>query len=204
MPQRRPSLVRSTRSVRCGAGLPDRRAQATSAPRLDHRLGSRFRLLSGAELSKVMIEVFISHDGPLDRRHRSEEGVRVCGASFRSSRRKLVNHLKQTLLLRGKPLLAYNNQALVCGHVPADRIRAQNGFLRHLSEHPPKQTSRWGLQSGCHFHPRGTMRHHLRDVHCAPQPFAVRLKTFDPLSDLHHGRVFKQTFHGCFSFQHLR
>jgi len=53
----------------------------------------------------MMIEVFISHDGPLDRRHRSEEAVRVCGASFRSSRRKMVNHLKQTLLLRGKPPL---------------------------------------------------------------------------------------------------
>src|SRR5258708_8306158 len=95
---------------------------------------SRFRLLSGAELSKMMIEMFISHDGPLDRRHRSEEAMRVCGASFRSSRRKMVNHLKQTLLLRGKPPLAYYNQALVCRHVPTDRIFAQNGFLRHLSE----------------------------------------------------------------------
>lgn len=69
----------------------------------------------------MMIEVIVSHSGPLDGGHGTEKAVRMGCALFRSSRRKAVNAVEQTPLLPGELPLIIPDQAFIRGHISAER-----------------------------------------------------------------------------------
>lgn len=73
----------------------------------------------------MMIEVLVSHGGPLFGRHGAEEAVGMGGALFRSSGGEAVEPVEEALLLLGEVAVVALEEALFGGHVVGDRLFAQ-------------------------------------------------------------------------------
>ena len=136
-----------------------------------------------------MVKVLMPQRRPLQRSHSPEEAVRLRRTLLRTSRRKALNPIQQPLPLRGIILLAQHDQALLCGHIPADRPVSQNRPLRHLSHNPPDEASRWSLHTRSLFHLCGAVCKHLPGAHHTPLPLSVRPQLLHPRFHLYRGRA---------------
>jgi hypothetical protein len=132
-----------------------------------------------AKLPQVVVEVLVHPRTPLLRRECAEEGMRVFGALRFPALVKLPNANFELLSFSMEISRIGEYKFLVRGAVPGKRFFVAIDGPHEWSDQPAQQDPRPHQAAGSEIERRGTMRHHLGDVHFAPLPLGRRFKLVD-------------------------
>jgi hypothetical protein len=136
-------------------------------------------LASRTELVQVMIEVFVHSGSPLLRRDGSEERMRMFRAARFPALVKLANATLQLQLFAGKVSFIGDHKLLVRGTVPGKCFVVRKDGPNERAKHPANEQPGQNEAPGSHIERRGTMRHHLRDIHFPPPVLGRGLQLVD-------------------------
>ena len=152
--------------------------------------------VSGTKLPEVMVQMLIHQCGPLRRRQRPEEAMRVRGAAIGTGRSKAINQCAQAFLFRCKIAFIRHHKTLRGWRIPAHGLFIPKRFrLRDRSQDPAYKHARRTDVPNRPLHSDGTMCYRLSRTHLAPLTCAVGVQPSDSLFDLSRRSCFVEIFH---------
>jgi hypothetical protein len=130
-------------------------------------------------LAQVMIEVFVHPGGPLLRREAAEEGMRMLRALRFPALVKLPDVIFKLFLFSSEISFIGDHKFLVGGTVPGKWLAVGKGGPDKGSKDPANEQPGQNEAPGRHVERRGTMCHHLRDLHFPPLVLGRGLQLVD-------------------------
>ena len=157
-------------------------------------------LVLGAELSQVMVQVFVHENRPLLRLERAEEGVWAGGAAGRAVGDKAIDCLQEPSAFDLEVRLGGVGQEEFRrgGRVAANGlVVAEDHRLDQAAEDVGREGCAFGTErAGGHVKAGGAVGERHGDGHVAPEPLAFGMEAQDALLYVVRESGVKEIFHG--------